>query len=98
MTVEVWDTTTNKRLVQRYYSSTQGLVNVSMAVKVTSADPYRSNFRGELYYGVAPFHVDPTPSAVGNYLEVRVYVPSGVKASVYSVSMHARYQYPLKTR
>ena len=87
VTVQVWNTTTDRELAERNYNSTRGFATISIPVNVTPTDPYRSNFRGELYYGIAPFHVDPIPSAVGNLLEVRVYVQSGVKASVYSVSM-----------
>jgi hypothetical protein len=85
--IEVWNTTTERELAQRNYDSTRGLANISIPVEVTPTDPYRSDYRGELYYGIAPFHVDPIPSDVGNLLEVRVYVQSGVKASAYSVSM-----------
>ncbi len=85
--VEVWNTTTDRELARRNYDSTRGLVNISIPVKVTPKDPSRSNSPGELYYGIVPFHVDPIPSFVGNMLEVRVYVQSGVKASVYSVWM-----------
>jgi hypothetical protein len=85
--VEVWNTTTDRELAQQSYGSTRGLVNINIPVEVTQTDPYRSNSPGELYYGIAPFHVDPIPSFVGNMLEVRVYVQSGVKASVYSVWM-----------
>ena len=85
--IEVWDTTTNTMLAKRRYRSTRGTVNANLEVQVTSADPYRSSSPGSLYYGVGPFRVDPVPAAVGNSLEVKVIVRSGVRASVYSVSM-----------
>jgi hypothetical protein len=82
--VEVWNNTTNKMLAKRNYKSTRGIVNAVMGVQVTSKDPVRSS---SPYSGVVPFRVDPIPANVGNTLEIRVDVASGVNASVYSVSL-----------
>ncbi|MGD0741991.1 MAG: hypothetical protein ABSA31_01690 [Acidimicrobiales bacterium] len=84
ISVRVWNTTTNKMLAERNYKSTRGIVTAVVGVQVTSSDPLRS---GAPYSGVVPFRVDPIPANVGNTLEISVYVSSGVKASVYSVSL-----------
>jgi hypothetical protein len=71
-------------LAKRNYKSTRGIVNAVMGVQVTSKDPVRSS---SPYSGVVPFRVDPIPANIGNTLEIRVDVASGVNASVYSVSL-----------
>jgi hypothetical protein len=87
VSIQVWNNTTNKMLAERDYRSTRGMVNAVMRVEVTRKDPVRASSPGALYLGFGPFHVDPIPAYVGNSLEIRVLVSSGVKASVYSVSM-----------
>ncbi|HEX3793726.1 MAG TPA: DUF2079 domain-containing protein [Acidimicrobiales bacterium] len=85
LSFEVWDDNENHFVARQFLPASQGRESFTLPFAVTSKHPGVAP-----YSGWGPFHLNPSASASGQVLEIRLFAHAGSTAHVYRLSITKR--------